>query len=374
MKKFLSILFVTIMVLALCTGCSDSESGKSDSDSSSDDALRVALMIPGSLGDKSFFDSANEGMTLIEENYGCETKVVEMGLDVDKYVPALEDIIDEGYEIIITGGSNIATPMTEVAAEYPDTKFILYDETVDFEDGQNSNVYCMTYRSNEGSYLAGVLAALVTESDEMPSSDSSKHTIGFAGGYDIPLINDFLVGYIQGALSVDPDIKVGIGYMSSFTDAATGKEVGVALYNQGIDVVFQAGGGAGLGVLDAAKEAGKYAIGTDSDQSSLFASDEEKANAILTSVLKRVDRSINIAIGEYIDGNLEFGTSGSFGMSESCIELCDNEYYENNVPEEIREQVQKAYDKLQTGEIVVDSATGSLTEDEVADLKKQVGM
>lgn len=371
MKKLLSVLLVVAMTLAMFTACSGSNSEDKKGDSGSD-ALKVALMIPGSLGDKSFFDSANEGMKLIEKNYGCETKVVEMGLDVDKYIPALEDIIDEGYEIIVTGGQNLAQPMTEVAAENPDVKFFLYDETVDFEGGANANIYCMTYRSYEGSYLAGVLAAAVTQSDEMPNADTSKHAIGFAGGYDIPLINDFLVGYIQGALSVDPDIKVGVGYMNSFTDAATGKEVGVALYNQGIDVVFQAGGGAGLGVLDAAKDAKKYAIGTDSDQSALFASDEEKANAILTSVLKRVDLSINIAIGKYIDGTLEFGTCESYGMAESCIELCNNDYYTKNVPESIRKMVDDAYAKIQSGEITVDSATGSLSEDEVAQLKKDV--
>lgn len=371
MKKLLSVLLVVAMTLAMFTACSGSNSEDKKGDSGSD-ALKVALMIPGSLGDKSFFDSANEGMKLIEKNYGCETKVVEMGLDVDKYIPALEDTIDEGYEIIVTGGQNLAQPMTEVAAENPDVKFFLYDETVDFEGGANANIYCMTYRSYEGSYLAGVLAAAVTQSDEMPNADTSKHAIGFAGGYDIPLINDFLVGYIQGALSVDPDIKVGVGYMNSFTDAATGKEVGVALYNQGIDVVFQAGGGAGLGVLDAAKDAKKYAIGTDSDQSALFASDDEKANAILTSVLKRVDLSINIAIGKYIDGTLKFGTCESYGMAESCIELCNNDYYTKNVPESIRKMVDDAYAKIQSGEITVDSATGTLSEDEVAQLKKDV--
>lgn len=372
MKKLLALVLTLVMTTTMLAACG---SGSGDSDKKDDsDALKVALMIPGSLGDKSFFDSANEGMKLIEKNYGCETKVVEMGLDVDKYIPALEDIIDEGYEIIVTGGQNLAQPMTEVADEYPDVKFFLYDETVDFEDGANENVYCMTYRSNEGSYLAGVLAAAVTQSEEMPNADTSKHAIGFAGGYDIPLINDFLVGYVQGALSVDPDIKVGIGYMNSFTDAATGKEVGVALYNQGVDVVFQAGGGAGLGVLDAAKDAKKYAIGTDSDQSALFASDDEKANAILTSVLKRVDLSINIAIGKYIDGTLKFGACESYGMAEKCIELCENDYYTKNVPESIRKQVEEAYTKLQSGEIEVDSATGSLSEDEVAQLKKQVGL
>ncbi len=291
-----------------------------------------------------------------------------MGTDNTKFTAILEDVIDEGWDIIITGGINISQPLQEVAEEYPEQKFILFDETVEYDDGQNSNIYCMTYRSYEGGYLAGALAGLVSSSEDLPKSNDNN-IIGFAGGFDIPLINDWLVGYIQGASSVNPDIKVGVGYMNSFTDAAKGKEIGIALYNSGADVVIQAAGGAGMGVLDAAKEKGAYAIGTDSDQSALFANDEEKANAILSSVMKRVDISIKMAIEEYINGTLEFGTCKSYGVAEKCIELADNEWYQNNVPTDIRETMEEITDKIAVGEIKIDSAF-DMSDDEVSEIKK----
>lgn len=367
MKRILGIVLSVVLTVSLLVGCggkgtSDTEGEQSsENGGSKEENISVLLLVPGTLGDKSFFDSANAGLALIEEHYGAETKVVEMGTDNTKFYATLEDVINEGWDIIITGGVNISQPLQEAAEEYPDQKFILYDESVDFSDGANSNIFCMTYKCQEGGYLAGVLAAGTSETGE----------IGFAGGFDIPLINDWLVGYIEGAKLVNPDIKVNAGYMNSFTDAAKGKEIGVALYNSGADVVFQAAGGAGLGVLDAAKETGNHAIGTDSDQSELFSSDAQKADAIYASILKRVDLSIDKAIGEYLDGNLNFGTVETYGLSDGCIEITDNEWYQKNVPEEVREKIAEARQNIIDGKVEIKSAF-DMTDDEVAKLKAEV--
>lgn len=367
MKKIVGILLSVVLAVSLLVGCGgkdapDTEENQTSEDTGSkDDSISVLLLVPGTLGDKSFFDSANAGLELIEENYGAKTKVIEMGTDITKYSATLEDSVYEGWDIIITGGVNISGPLQEVAEEFPEQKFILYDESVDFSDGMNSNIFCMTYKCYEGGYLAGVLAAGTSETGE----------IGFAGGFDIPLINDWLVGYIEGARLVNPDIKVNTGYMNSFTDAAKGKEIGVALYNSGSDIVFQAAGGAGLGVLDAAKETGNHAIGTDSDQSELFSSDAEKANAIYASILKRVDLSINKVIGDYLEGNLEFGSVEIYGLSDECIEITDNEWYQKNVPEEVREKVVEAKESIISGDIELTSAY-DMTDEEVAALKAEV--
>lgn len=324
-------------------------------------AVSVLLLVPGTLGDKSFFDSAAAGLNLAKEHYGAKTKVIEMGTDITKYSATLEDVINDGWDLIITGGVNISQPLQEAAEEYPDQKFILYDESVDFSDGANSNIYCMTYRCSEGGYLAGVLGASVTKTGRL----------GFAGGFDIPLINDWLVGYIEGARAVRPDIKIDTGYMNSFTDAAKGKEIGLALLNGGADTVFQAAGGAGLGVLDAAKETGKHAIGTDSDQSRLFAGDAAKADAIYASILKRVDISIDKAVGEYVNGTLSFGTVKTYGLSDGCIEITDNQWYEKNVPDEARAAVDQAKQDIIGGKIEVKSAF-QMTDGDIESLKRQV--
>ncbi len=367
MKKIAAILLSVVLTVSLLAGCgkkgaSDTEGGQASEDTGNKDGgISVLLLVPGTLGDKSFFDSANAGLGLIEEHYGAETKVVEMGTDITKYSAALEDVINEGWDVIITGGVNISQPLQEAAEEYPDQKFILYDESVDFSDGANSNIFCITYKCYEGGYLAGVLAAGTSETNE----------IGFAGGFDIPLINDWLVGYIEGAKLINPDIKVNTGYMNSFTDAAKGKEIGVALYNSGADIVFQAAGGAGLGVLDAAKETGNHAIGTDSDQSELFSSDAEKADAIYASILKRVDLSIDKAIGKFAEGSLEFGAVEIYGLSDGCIEITDNEWYQKNVPAEVRDKITEAKQSIIDGEVEIKSAF-DMTDEEVAKLRAEV--
>lgn len=328
--KFIAVLFLALNVFAVNNDFLNVKA---------EEAPSVMLLIPGTLGDKSFFDSAYNGLKMIEENYGAKVGYIEMGLDQTKFAPTFEDVIDEGWDIIITGGQQVSATLTEIAESYPDQNFVLYDESVDYDSGDYSNVYSITYRQNEGAYVAGVLAALVTNSENMDKSNEDN-VIGFVGGFDIPLINDHLVGLIEGALSVNPEIKVGIGYANSFTDASKGKEVGLNLYNSGADIIYQAAGGAGLGVFDAAKESDYYAIGTDSDQASLFANDEDKANAILTSMMKRVDVSLNLVIGRYIsEGTLPFGQAESFGMAEDCIELVDNEWYQNNVSEDIKETI-----------------------------------
>ncbi len=363
LKKMVKACLAITLSMGLLVGCAGDGPGTGDGaeEGGDDSNLRILLLVPGTLGDKSFFDSANEGMKLAAENYDADTKVVEMGTDTTKYSATLDDVCNEGWDIIVTGGSNISQPLQEAALDYPKQQFILYDEAVDFTDGANSNIYCMTYKCNEGGYLAGVLAASMSETGK----------VGFAGGYDIPLINDWLVGYIEGVQSVNPEVKVSIGYMNSFTDAAKGKEVGLALYNGGTDIIFQAAGGAGLGIIDAAKEAGKYAIGTDSDQSEMFASDAEKANAIYASILKRVDLSIEKAIGTYIDGGLSFGSVDVYGLAEGCVEITDNSWYQENVPQEVKDAVESVKQEIINGDVTPVSVY-DMTDDEILAMKAEV--
>lgn len=381
MRKAFALLLGGLLLLAAFTGCgggtSSTQTAEAPASSTAGEAAvstagapSIIFLVPGTLGDKSFFDSADNGLTMLAEQYGCKTKVIEMTTDTEKYVPTMEDVIDEGWDIIVCGGINVSQPMQEMAAKYPAQKFILFDETVDFTDGKNANVYTMTYNANEGGYLAGVLAGMVTQSSDMPNANDDN-IIGFAGGFDIPLINDWLVGYIKGAQLVNSDVKVGVGYMDSFTDAAKGKEVALSLYNSGADIIIQAAGGAGLGVLDAAAEMNLYAIGTDSDQASMFESDEAKANAILTSVLKRVDLSLVMSIEAYMAGELQFGTNAAFGIAEGCFDLADNAWYQANVPQEMQAQIEEVYAQLASGEIVVPSAF-DMTDEEISALKKEV--
>ncbi|RLD17297.1 MAG: BMP family ABC transporter substrate-binding protein, partial [Caldiserica bacterium] len=193
---------------------------------------------------------------------------------------------------------------------------------------------------------------------DMPLANPEK-IIGFLGGMDIPVINDFKVGYIQGAHYIDPDIKVLVSYAGSFSDPAKGKELVLAQYDQGADISFNVAGETGLGLLDAAKERNKYAIGVDSDQYIMFKdSDPEKAAHIVTSMMKNVDNSLFRGIKLHMEGKLEYGKAEALGIKEGGVGVADNENYKKLVPEEFRKKIKELEEKIVNGEIVVDTVFG----------------
>lgn len=360
MKKLVSLLVALVMVLSLgLMGCgnSGSDSSNKEEGTNSKDKLKVVCLINGNLGDKSFFDSADNGMKMINEKLGYDTKVIEMGFDKTKWEPTLQDVSEEDWDVIIVGTWEMKDYLEKIAPEHKDKKYIIFDTSVDYGKGNLDNVYSIEYRQNEGGFLAGALASQVTASN-MPNVNPEKK-IGFLGAMDSPIINDFLVGYIQGAQYIDPETKVAISYVGNFEDTAKGKEMCLAQYNQGVDIGFNVAGQAGLGQLDAAKETSKYAIGVDSDQYALFEEkDPAKAALITTSVLKRVDNSLLRAMELLKDGKLPLGTTETLGLKEKAIELADNANYEKVISEEMRNKVAELRTKIENGEIKVDTSIG----------------
>jgi len=315
------------------------------------------LLIPGTLGDKSFFDSANNGLNMVKEQLGAETKVVEMGIDKTKWEPTFNDIAAENWDVIISGGSEITEMFNATAELYPDKKFINYDTDI---DEAPDNMYNMSYATNEVSFLAGAVAALATQSD-MPNA-TPENVIGFVGGMDIPGINAFLVGYIQGAQYVDPDVKVAVSYAGDFVNPAKGKELSLIQYNSGVDVIFNVAGGTGLGIFDAAKDKKKYAIGVDSDQAMLMNdTDSEKANLIVTSSIKKIDTAILGAVKRLQEGTLEMGKRDVLSFVDDGVGIAENDIYKNVFPAELQAKVEEVKQKLINKEITVDNAMGMET-------------
>jgi basic membrane protein A len=355
MKKALLVLMALMLIVtvAVAPGCK-----KTTQTPETTQKVKVTLYVNGTLGDKSFFDSAERGFQQAISELNIDGKTVEGGYDPSKWQPDLEQIAQGDSEVIIVGTTQITDVVTAVAPKYPNKKFIVYDTTVDFTKANLSNVYCMTYKQNEGSFLAGALAALITESN-MPLANPDK-VIGFLGGMDIPVINDFKVGYVQGAHYIDPEVKVLVSYAGSFNDPAKGKELVLAQYAQGADIAFNVAGGTGIGLLDAAKEANKYAIGVDSDQYEMF-KDKDPAEAanIVTSMLKNVDKSIYRALDLYLKGQLPFGQTEALGIKEDGIGIVDNENYQKLVPQEIRDKIEELKQKVTNGEITIETAFGS---------------
>lgn len=364
MNKTLALFFAALIVLSSCT--------KKEDDATNETArLKIVLLVNGTLGDKSFSDSAANGLALVKAKMGdaVETKIIEMAFDQSKWEPTLLDVSEGPWDIIVLGTWHMAELLQSIAPDHPTKRYILFDASVDYGLGM-PNVYSMLYKQNEASFLAGTLAALVTTST-MPMANEQK-VIGFLGGMDIPIINDFLVGYIEGALYVDPATKIAISYIGSFDDAAKGKEMALAQYAQGADIGYNVGGQAGLGQLDAAKDVKRYAIGVDSDQAALFlSSDPIKARLITTSVLKRIDNSILRAIDMHLEGRAPYGKAETLGFAEACVGLAKNDIYNGVIPADIRATIADIENKIKNNDILVGSAFG-MTSEELNTLRNAV--
>ena len=363
MKKLLSLLMTCILALGLMTGCSNNTSGTT-TPTTDEKPFNVALVIAGSLGDKGFNDSANAGVNMAKEAYGVTAQVIEIpSSDKTRYEPTLLDLADTGeYDLIIASGNAMREVLENVSKEYPEQKFYLFDASVDYNNGEFENVYCNTFLQNEASFLAGVVAAGMTTSDTLEGLNEEA-IIGNVLLMDMAVINDFMVGYIEGAQYVNKDVKVNSAYINA-VDAAKAKDMATAMFQQKCDVVFSVAASAGLGVIEAGKEQAKYVIGVDSDQAmALMESDPEAANRILTSVLKRSDMAIFRVITNMIEGNVPWGTTEALGMEEECVGLAKNSVYETLVPEEVRNLVEDVEAKIANGEIVVSTAYGMTTEE-----------
>ena len=348
MKK-LFILIILCLPLAMVFAGGSKDSGKT---AAADGSLRVALLINGTLGDKSFHDSANNGIALIRDKLGCRVKVVEVGYDDTKWEPAFRDLMDEKHDIVICGTWQMQEIVSKVAPEYPNQKVIVYDTSMDYSSdskGAFKSIYSIEYKQNEGSFLAGVLAAKM----------SKTGVIGFVGGMDNTVIRDFLVGYIQGAKAAVPGIKVIPSFVGNFFDTAKAKELTFAQYQMGADVVFSCASNAGEGTLQASKERNRLAIGVDSDQAMLYeSSDPVLANLIMSSMLKRVDQSLFLAVQQAQKGSLAWGTRVALGINEDCVGLADNPIYQKVVPADVRRVVNSYNDQVKGNQIKVVTAFG----------------
>ncbi|MCI2425989.1 BMP family ABC transporter substrate-binding protein [Candidatus Acetothermia bacterium] len=329
-----------------------------------DRPISVVLLVNGTLGDLSFFDSAARGLAAAAEELGINYTIVEMAHDRAVWGPTLMDIAYEDYDLIIVGTWDMRGHLHEVARLHPERRFLIFDAAVDYKRYGLTNVHSILYKQNEGAFLAGALAALVTTSTMERANP--EPLIGFLGGMDIPVINDFLVGYIAGARYIYPNIRIFISYAGTFADPARGKELALAQLRAGVDIVFHAASLTGLGLLEAIRIKDNYAIGVDSDQALIFQElkdDPVTARRILSSMLKRVDMSLLYALRRFVAGTLPFGEAHTLGLAEGAVGLADNWIFRKYLPVEFQDLLTDLKRRIITGEIVVPTAFGMARED-----------
>jgi basic membrane protein A len=285
----------------------------------------------GGLGDHSFNDSAYAGLQRAHRELGMATTVLESSSAAD-YQVNLTVLANKEYDEIFAIGFLMAEDVTEVAQRYAQRHFGIIDAVVDLP-----NVTSITFKEEEGSFLAGALAAMVTKTK----------TIAFLGGVDLPLLRKFEAGYAAGARQIDPSVKVAVKYIGSFDDVASGKELAEVLYDQGADIIYAAAGKGGLGAIDAAKQrSGVYVIGVDANQDALA------PGKILTSMVKRVDVGVfrvcaALAHHRPLPGHLVLG------LAQNGVGLTDFHYTRNVVTLPMINELAKLRTAIIEGKIVV---------------------
>ncbi|SFI63905.1 nucleoside-binding protein [Albimonas pacifica] len=287
--------------------------------------------------DKSFNEGAWNGAKAWSEE--TDESFAEFQIDsAAQSEQALRNFARDGKDPIVAIGFNHAAALAKVAPEFPDAHFAIVDMVV-----SGGNIRSIVYREHEGGFLVGMLGAMASETGKL----------GFVGGMDIPLIRKFACGYIQGARAADPTVEVLVNYTgdtpAAWSDPVRGAEIARTQIEQGADVIMQAAGGTGIGVLQAAADAGVLGIGTDSNQNGLH------PGRILTTMLKNVD----VAVYEtFKDGVAGFKAGVvSLGIAEGGIGWALDEHNRDLITPEMEQAARQAADLIADGEIKVHDST-----------------
>ena len=378
MKKFAALLLALVMVLSLAA-CGNQNtpagSGSNAGSTSGDEAkvYNVVYLVNGNLGDKSFFDSAEAGLDQLKADGRITLTTIEMGgLDEDKpkWKDTLYEVSASGeYDVVICGTYQMPDFLKEVADQYPDQKYVIFDDNT--YAGQSANVMNITYKQNDMGYLMGIFAATLT-TDTSIEKINEDAVIGFVGGVDSPVINDFLIGYIEGAKSVNPDIKVDVRYTNDYVDTSISKEYGLSIINDNhCDLIWGVAGNAGNGAAEAAYETGKaYFLGVDSDQELTLSSD--LAAITLTSGLKNIGNSLIWFFDEMDAGRTYFGQEVSLGLAEGGVGIVTDKNFATFANDDLKAAITAAEEAIKAGDVVVDSALAEGGPDLAVQLKNEV--
>lgn len=337
----LNIRLAALVLCALLAGCGGSPPQEKKTDAPERTAPAVGLKVglvmdEAGIDDKSFNAAAYEGL---------QRAITDLGVDKDKarwiqsktnadYKTNLTQLANQGYDLVVGIGFSMLDPLKEVAPQFPNTKFAIVDSPA--PEGI-ANCVGLTFREEQGTFLAGFLAASV----------SKTHKIGFVGGQEIPLIKKFEAGYRAGAKTADPTSQVLATYTNTWNDLNLGKAQAMQLFGNGADVLFHAAGKSGLGVIEAAREkgAGYYAIGVDRDQ------DDVAKGRVLTSMVKKVDSAVYDAIKKVKSGEFKAGT-WVYDLKQNGVGLSERKYTKQDISPAITAKLEKLTKMVAEGKVV----------------------
>ncbi len=340
MKKILSAV-LSVLVLTSSTFLFDS-CGKSQPSAPPNSEVGLVFDV-GGRGDKSFNDQAYRGLVMAKDSLGIKYQYIEPGGGSDRE-SALRQLANQKSIGLIFGVGFIFTDdINQVAKAFPDKKFACIDYTYDSTKAVPKNVIPIEFRENEGSFLVGAIAGLMTKTDK----------VGFIGGMESPLIRKFQAGYEAGVKYVNPKCKVLVAYAGvtgeAFKNPAKGKELALSQYSQGADIIYHAAGVTGLGVFEAAREMKKYAIGVDMDQWN------EAPGYVLTSMVKKGDVAVFDVIKEWKEGKFDGGVPRVFGLRDNGVDFVYDKNNKPLIPEKIYSRVEQLRSEIIAGKIKVPS-------------------
>ncbi|MFC2077123.1 BMP family protein [candidate division KSB1 bacterium] len=337
------------IVLLFCLALPGSGCGGRQKQDGDRGRIRVGLVFDiGGKGDKSFNDGAYQGLVRAGADFGIDYQEFEPGQDADREA-GLRKLAASEYDLVIGIGFLFTEVITRVAIDFPDVRFACVDYDLGTDGRVPPNLVAIRFREPEGACLVGALAALSTETG----------TIGFIGGMDIALIRGFEAGYRDGAARVNFNVKVLSAYAGvtpkAFDDPVRGKELALRQIADGADVIFQASGSTGLGVLDAARERAVKVIWVDSvpfDRQGRFLA----PGTILTTMIKRVDKVIYRIVEDLAQGKFQ-GGAVHFGLSDGGIDYQYDEHNRQLIPDDVRRRVEELKLEIVAGKVDIRGPT-----------------
>lgn len=346
-KNFRIVMIIALVLMLLVSACGTTEETQepvTNEEPVAETSLnKVVYVTPGTLGDNGFTDSVNAGLQRIAQEYGAEVRVIENGFDSSKYAQSVEAAFAWGPDVLYTDAYGMEDLIKDYSERYPEVKIVNLDFVLQNDDNSINSV---TFIQEEGSFMAGVVAALVTTSD-LPYANPEK-IVGAMGGQDMWVIRSFMHGYQQGVEYIDPEIEVVTNFAGTFSDPVTGKTATKQLFAQGADIVFQIAGLTGSGALEAAAEDGKYVIGVDSNQNGTY------PGHVVTSMVKDLGGAAFEVYKMMVDGTVEKGKTYEFHYGYAGTYLAIDDYSKEILPEDMLAQVEEIAKKLESGEIVVE--------------------
>lgn len=364
MKRIIALIMTAVMALSLAA-CSSKEKAPEATGSEEKEGMNIMFVVTGSLGGGNNVDDVKAALDEYVAANGGKVSTTECKMDTSIYESTIEQAAEsEEFDLIVTGFSTMIEPLCNVAKAFPEQKFMLFDAAIDFTAAEYPNCISIQALQNEGAFLVGALSALMTTSEDAALANADD-VVGFVGAIDSIAVRDFLFGYVDGVRYVSDSTQILYSTVGDHKDAAKTMEIALNQYQSGADIIF-AVSNSDVAVADVATEKDFYAICCDADEATKIAeTNENEANHITTSVIKDYKGMVAPVLVAIGDGTAEWGTHKYISYADGGVIVCENQYFDAQVPEAVKTRYEAVKADLVAGKVKVSTAYNA-TEEQIA--------